>query len=228
MSKRRSFRTINIVLVSISVLWVGVSVVLFGLIVVSSIVEANRESVQKAAYETRVQAHPLTTASILSDVNEQRTARNIAPLSQNAELQKAAEAKCSDMQTRQYYEHTGPDGRTAKDWLGDYTKNWKTGNENLNKGDFRASFEVVDSWVNSPGHKNTMLDAKFTDSGIAICDYEDGQKVIVQHFAAYYTTEEIQAMQPRNTNVNVYQRRSPVTCHTYGGSYGIPLTTSCY
>lgn len=188
------------------------------------IIVPNKQAAVAAAYSARVQAHPLTTASILSDVNEQRMAHGIRPLSINGDIVKSSEAKCADMVAKNYYEHTGPDGKTVGGWVGETTKNWKSANENLNKGNFVASFEVVDSWMNSPDHKNTMLDAKFTDTGIAICDYPDGQKVIVQQFVLYYTAEEIQAAQPKYSNVS---NRTTI-CSTIGGSYGIPITTYCH
>ena len=184
------------------------------------------------AYEQKVATHPLTTTSILNDMNDARRSNGVGTLSYNLEIEKSAMAKCSDMVTKKYYEHTGPDGRTVKDWLNDNTKNWKKGNENLNIGNFRASFEVVDSWMNSPGHKNTMLDSQFTDTGIAICDYPDGQKIVVEQFALYYTAEEIQAIQQKNSPAVVY-RRAPIlspgiNCTSYRSMYGTSVNTYCH
>lgn len=190
---------------------------------------ANSRKVAQA-YQDRVNAHPLSQASILNDVNAYRVQSGVTPLSENPELDKSAQAKCSDMVSGSYYEHTRPsDGKKLETWLTENTKYWKLGNENLNKGTFVASFEVVDSWVNSPAHKAAMIDAKFTDTGIAICG-TNPNTLVVQHFAAYYSPAEIQAMQPKQTTTVVQQpRRQTCYTNTYRNFIGnMDATTTCY
>lgn len=205
-----------------------------GVCIVATQKENTRKAQEKAAYDLRVSQHPLTSASILNDVNEARHQAGSSLLSMNPDLTKSAEAKCSDMAQNNYYEHARPsDGKKGSDWINENTKYWKVANENLNQGDFQASFQVLDSWLASPSHKAAMLDAKFTDTGIAVCDVL-GKKTIVEHFAAYYSQEEISAAQPRQTVVQQQPARRQTQCYTRYNpgmpEYGLNPTssTSCY
>ena len=165
-------------------------VVYGGWVVVYNVSGSAEQDRVKQAEIARITADPLSTASVLNQINDQRTKVSVARLTSNPDLVRSAEQKCTSMATENYYDHKRPsDGKKGADWIRENTKNWKVANENLTKGDLKASFQAVDSWLNSPVHKATMLDPKYTDTGLAICTAQDGQQMVVQHFAAYYSVD---------------------------------------
>lgn len=194
-----------------------------------------KTSTLEKAHAALLAAHPLTEQAIIADINTERTKRNIAPLSVNNDLMQSSKLKCEDMVANGYYDHKRPsDGKKGSDWIAESTKNWKVANENLNIGVFDNSQAVIDSWIGSAAHMNTLLDAKFTDTGVAICN-KGVEKAVVQHFAAYFSQAEINARTPAQPQVRYVQTPSmPQTCYTrYNSGYiGAGLspsaTTTCY
>lgn len=175
-------------------------VVYGGWVVVYNVSGASAEDKAKQALTAKIVADPLNPSSILNQENEQRAKINAQPFSMNPELVRSAQQKCNDMVEKNYFEHARPgDGKKGSDWVKENTKNWKFTNENLLRGDLDASFQAVDSWLASPAHKTAMLDAKWTDTGIALCTDNTGADLVVQHFAVYYTQAEVQASQPAPT-----------------------------
>lgn len=186
----------------------------------------------KKEHAALIAAHPLNEQSVIADINAARTARGVSPLSVNNDLMRSTKLKCEDMVAGNYYEHSRPsDGKKGSDWIRENTKNLKLSNENLNKGVFDNSKSPVDSWLASPAHMNTLLDPKFTDTGVAICD-QGTEKIVVEHFAAYYSQAEINAYsQPSQTAPVATQRPQSCTTRYNPGmpEYGLNpwATTTC-
>ena len=120
-----------------------------------------------------------------TEVNIVRKNNGVLPLTRNGLLDKSAQLKCDEMVSQDYWGHQSP--TTGQPWyffkkVGyDY---WKAG-ENLAYGQINAR-EVVEGWLDSPAHKENMLDPVMADVGYATCESDnfinDGkQQVVVQH-----------------------------------------------
>lgn len=124
---------------------------------------------------------------IISETNKNRIQNALAPLTENSLLTTSANQKAEDMLTRQYFEHTAPDGKTAGDLITATGYIYLREGENLARGDFKTDTELVDAWMASPGHRENILRSGFTEIGIGIArgTYQ-GQEtyMVVQHFAA--------------------------------------------
>lgn len=120
-------------------------------------------------------ASDLTVPTILSQVNKERTERNLAALNDNDKLQTAAQQKTTDMIIRHYFSHTDPEGNYI--WprivAQGYTPYLQLG-ENL-AIEFYSTESLVAAWMNSPTHRANILNENFKDQGMGL-DFGDVQK----------------------------------------------------
>ncbi|MEK7583160.1 MAG: CAP domain-containing protein [Patescibacteria group bacterium] len=84
----------------------------------------------------------------------------------NPLLTKAAQLKANDMATKSYFAHTSPAGVTPWYWLDQVGYRYSSAGENL-AVDFIDSSDVHQAWMNSPGHRANILNAGYTEIGIA-------------------------------------------------------------
>ena len=78
---------------------------------------------------------------------------------------KAAQAHSADMVARAFYSHTSPGGSRPWDRAAAAGSTHRTIGENIACGQ-RSPAEVVDGWMNSPGHRANILKPDFTHIGI--------------------------------------------------------------
>lgn len=114
-------------------------------------------------------ASPITPASVLSAMNEYRAKAGVAPLRDDARLDAAAEDRMRDMEDREYWGHESPDGRAPFVWLAPHGYDFRFAGENLACG-FDTTELLVQSWMESPGHRANILSSDFDDCGIAVID----------------------------------------------------------
>lgn len=105
--------------------------------------------------------------NIFNLCNAERAKENISPLTENELLQKAAQDKLNDMFSKNYWDHKGPNGETAWDFVKKEGYLYALAGENLARG-FESSAEVVLAWMKSETHKANILNPRFKDIGIAI------------------------------------------------------------
>lgn len=106
-------------------------------------------------------------ASVLVDMtNESRLAYNTTPLTRSEKLDQAAQLKANDMSSKSYFSHNSPDGVTPWHWLKEVGYTFVYAGENL-AIDFTESREVQNAWLNSPLHKDNILNVNFREIGIA-------------------------------------------------------------
>jgi uncharacterized protein YkwD len=190
-----------------------VSIALLGLLIVSVVVVAVAAAHAKPPVPV-VAPETISTAALYNDVNAARQAANVAALSQNPLATQAAEQKCQDMVTNDYYAHINP--KTGEHGYAYAEKLIPSGtlfNENLNEGYSPTNQGWVDSWLNSPDHKATMLDPKFTDTGLAICHRPSspaGTITIVQEFIGVPAAAQTQTV---STTADNPFDDAPATAH---------------
>ncbi|HYE23219.1 MAG TPA: CAP domain-containing protein [Candidatus Paceibacterota bacterium] len=112
------------------------------------------------------QTAAVVTATLFSLTNESRGEKELYGLAENASLTAAAQAKASDMAARGYFSHATPDGEPFWVWVRDAGYEYSYAGENL-AINFTESEEVIDAWLNSDSHRANVLNAKFTEIGIA-------------------------------------------------------------
>lgn len=131
------------------------------------------------------QAH----AAILCLLNAERARHGVAPLTENAQLQSAAEAQSIDMATRKFFEHRNPDGvePAARILRAGYPPILI--GENLAWGEVWRSTpaETMKGWMKSPGHRDNLLESRYREIGIGLA-YAAPQPQDSPKQAAIYTT----------------------------------------
>jgi uncharacterized protein YkwD len=108
--------------------------------------------------------------------NQARQAKGLPPLIQDADLTQVARAFSDDMMVRRFFDHTTPDGVTFDERLAErYPHRVRIMGENIwyasgyNIGKLQqVAKEIVDDWMRSPGHRENILDPKFTHLGVGV------------------------------------------------------------
>lgn len=110
---------------------------------------------------------PLSNEEIIKFTNYYRKENQQGELKINEKLMRAAEIKLEDMFEKQYFAHISPEGEGAGDILKDIDYKYLIVGENLAMGYFKDSKELVDGWMESPGHRENILNPKFREIGVA-------------------------------------------------------------
>jgi len=110
--------------------------------------------------------------------NKNRTDLDLQKLSYSPVLEEAAKRKAEDMAQKSYFAHQSPEGVTPWQWFKDVNYNFVYAGENL-AIHFSDSGDVVRAWMNSPGHRDNILNKHFTEIGIATSKgYFEGRETI--------------------------------------------------
>lgn len=128
----------------------------------------------------------LTDDGVFFGTNEERLRQSLPSLRRNSVLDKSAEVKLNDMFTNQYFEHVSPNGSSVSDVVNAVGYKFLIIGENLALGNFAGDTKVVSAWMASPGHRENILDKRYTEIGIAVGYgmYKGRmQWLAVQHFA---------------------------------------------
>ena len=110
----------------------------------------------------------LTQEGTIYWTNIQRKNNNFPSLAENSKLDEAAKAKLDDMFKRQYFEHTSPSGIGAADLAENAGYKFIIIGENLAMGDFQNDEELVQAWMDSPGHRANILNSEYQEIGVAV------------------------------------------------------------
>ena len=88
--------------------------------------------------------------------------------------------KALDILARQYFAHVAPDGTDAGSLAKQEGYDYVSVAENLALGNYKTSEEIVNSWMESPGHRENILKENHQDIGIAVEEgMYDGKRVWV-------------------------------------------------
>ncbi|MFE3494601.1 sigma-70 family RNA polymerase sigma factor [Streptomyces sp. NPDC059169] len=110
---------------------------------------------------------------VLGLVNTERSKAGCGPLRSNDKLATAAQRHSDDMAARGFFDHTNPDGSDPGDRITAAGYQWSTYGENIARGQQSPS-SVMDSWMNSPGHRANILNCSFKELGVGIHDGSGG------------------------------------------------------
>lgn len=97
--------------------------------------------------------------------NDFRLKNNLAPLTANSKLTAIAQAYSQTMAKQDFLAHQGLDGSQPWDRMTRGGYKWSRAAENIAAG--QATPEaVMQSWINSPGHRANLLDPKLKEIGV--------------------------------------------------------------
>ena len=122
---------------------------------------------------------------MLTLVNAERAKVGAEALTMNHLLNLSAQGHANDMFNRAYYAHESPEGSTVFDRVGLTGYAPRLTAENIAKNQFSVA-EVMDSWMNSEGHRLNILDERVVDVGFGLAygKTADGYAILwVQNFA---------------------------------------------
>jgi hypothetical protein len=123
---------------------------------------------------------------VLADTNQERARLGLEPLQINEKLSQAAIAKAQHMFSEQYWSHSSPDGVQPWSFIKNAGYVYKYAGENLAR-DFDSTGEMMVAWMNSPTHKENIINPNFTQIGLAVVNGTlngFNTTLVVQMFAA--------------------------------------------
>ena len=118
---------------------------------------------------------------VLEIVNKERKANGLKPLTLNKELSNVATVKSQDMINKGYFDHTSPTYGSPFDMMKSFGISYKAAGENIAK-DQKTPSEVMNSWMNSPGHRANILSPNFTELGVGVAKDSKGTIYWTQMF----------------------------------------------
>jgi uncharacterized protein YkwD len=114
---------------------------------------------------------PVPTSTPSSDIliytNKERAEKSLNLLIGNVVLNKIAKLRLEDLFSKQYFEHESPDGQSAVDVAKQVGYEYLLIGENLALGNFGGDKGIVEAWMDSPGHRANILNAKYKELGVA-------------------------------------------------------------
>ena len=104
---------------------------------------------------------------IVETTNAYRQENGLSELTFDPVLSEAAREKAEDMFADDYWAHVAPDGTKPWFFIAEVGYDYIYAGENLAK-DFQKSDAVVIAWMESPSHRQNILNEKFKDIGVAV------------------------------------------------------------
>lgn len=108
----------------------------------------------------------VVSAVLVELTNDDRGASELGGLTISPVLAAAAQAKADDMAMKGYFAHISPDGKDSWYWFKQEGYAFTYAGENL-AVDFSDSIDVERAWMNSPTHRDNILNGNFKEIGIA-------------------------------------------------------------
>ncbi|WP_232668665.1 CAP domain-containing protein [Pseudonocardia sp. TRM90224] len=102
---------------------------------------------------------------VVAATNVERARHRLRPLTVDARLTAAAQAHTEDMVRRGFFAHENPDGKQVWDRALAAGYAYRKVAENIAAGQ-RTAAEVVQGWMDSPGHRRNILDGDLTQIGV--------------------------------------------------------------
>jgi uncharacterized protein YkwD len=114
-------------------------------------------------------------------INAERTKEGLPTLKPQAQLFEVARAHAANMAKQAKLEHK-LDGKSTFDRIKATGYTYSLASENLATGDVTQA-EIVQAWMKSKSHRENILDAEFTESGIGLARDGMGATYYTQIFA---------------------------------------------
>ena len=126
---------------------------------------------------------PLKTIEdeVLRLVNQERARHGLPALTYNWQVARVARIKSQDMINNKYFSHTSPVYGSPFRMLESYGIRFSAAAENIAMGQ-RSAQEVMNAWMNSPGHRANILSRNITQLGVGAAKASNGTLYFTQLF----------------------------------------------
>lgn len=120
---------------------------------------------KQADTNTQTQGNSNVESRVIELTNQERRKNGLSDLQGDSSLSNVARTKSNDMQQNNYFSHTSPSYGSPFDMIRDFGVSYNSAAENIAKGQ-QTPEQVVQSWMNSEGHRKNILNGTFTHIGI--------------------------------------------------------------
>lgn len=114
-------------------------------------------------------------------VNVERSKAGVPALVQNSEVGRVARIKSEDFVKNNYFSHTSPTYGSPFDMLKSFGITFTAAGENIASGQKTAA-DVMNSWMNSSGHKANILSSTYNKIGVGVAKDSNGSIYWTQMF----------------------------------------------
>ncbi len=119
-------------------------------------------------------------SQILKFTNLERENASLPVFSASSILNKIANIRVEDLFENQYFDHNSPTGKSASEVAKQVSYDYLLIGENLALGNFDGDRGIVMAWMDSSGHRQNILNYKFTELGVAYKrDIYKGENTII-------------------------------------------------
>ncbi|MUV37596.1 uncharacterized protein JNUCC1_01402 [Lentibacillus sp. JNUCC-1] len=105
------------------------------------------------------------TSAVISLTNEEREKLGLDPLIADETLTRVALEKARSMQQDGYFSHNSPTYGSPFEMMNQFGVTYKSAGENIARGQ-PAPQEVVNAWMDSPGHRANIVNRNYTHIGV--------------------------------------------------------------
>lgn len=123
--------------------------------------------------------------SVLTAVNAARAKAGCGPLRVSPSLAAAAKSHARAMAEQNFFAHAGKDGSRLTSRIARQGYSYQSAAENIAAGQTSAG-EVVQSWLQSAGHRRNILDCGMTETGIAVVYQADDRPLSGSRYPLRY------------------------------------------
>ncbi|SHE57783.1 spore coat assembly protein SafA/uncharacterized protein, YkwD family [Caloramator proteoclasticus DSM 10124] len=154
---------------------------------ISEIVAANPEIKNPALIYPgqKIKIPVIETKAIESEVvrlvNIERAKAGLPALKENWQLSRVARYKSQDMINKNYFSHYSPTYGSPFDMIESFGIKFSAAGENIAMGQ-RTPQEVMNAWMNSPGHRSNILSPSYTEIGVGLAKDKTGKCYWTQMF----------------------------------------------
>lgn len=116
-------------------------------------------------------------------VNIERVKNGLPALYMDKSISNVARIKSKDMADINYFSHQSPTYGSAGEMLNKFGITWSAWGENIASGQPTPE-QVVNEWMNSPGHRANILSPNFIFIGVGYCTNSSGKTFWTQLFTS--------------------------------------------
>jgi uncharacterized YkwD family protein/spore coat assembly protein SafA len=113
--------------------------------------------------------------------NVERAKNGLPALAKNWEVSRVARYKSADMANKGYFSHTSPTYGSPFTMMQNFGIRFSAAGENIAYGQ-RSPQEVVNAWMNSPGHRANILSRSYSQIGVGLAKNKNGVMYWTQMF----------------------------------------------
>ncbi|AZB44992.1 hypothetical protein CEF21_21030 [Bacillus sp. FJAT-42376] len=126
--------------------------------------EAKLKAKKFVSYDAKSPGADTLEYEVFLITNFERVKNKLPIYTLNTKISGVARKKSGDMFSRNYFDHTSPTYGSPFDMMARYGVAYRYAGENIAKG-YTGAHDVVEGWMNSPGHRANILKKEFVQIG---------------------------------------------------------------